>query len=65
MWKKLTTVALASMLALSLAACSAENLKESESATSKYPESNITIVAPSGAGGGWDLTATSNCKNDE
>ncbi len=54
MWKKLTTVTLASMLALSLAACSAD---DAESASSKYPEKNITIVAPSGAGGGWDLTA--------
>ena len=29
MWKKLTTVALASMLALSLAACSADDSSES------------------------------------
>lgn len=59
MWKKLTTVTLASMLALSLAACSAD---DAESASSKYPEKNITIVAPSGAGGGWDLTARAIAK---
>ncbi|MEG0261264.1 MAG: tripartite tricarboxylate transporter substrate binding protein, partial [Lysinibacillus sp.] len=27
-----------------------------------YPKSNITIVAPSGAGGGWDLTARAVAK---
>ncbi|MER2090114.1 MAG: tripartite tricarboxylate transporter substrate binding protein [Sporosarcina sp.] len=64
MWKKLTTVALASMLALSLAACSADESEgKAESTTSKYPESNITIVAPSGAGGGWDLTARAIAKS--
>ncbi|KIL39976.1 transporter [Gordoniibacillus kamchatkensis] len=26
-------------------------------ASSKYPEKAITVVAPSGAGGGWDMTA--------
>ncbi|HLG28001.1 MAG TPA: tripartite tricarboxylate transporter substrate binding protein [Paenisporosarcina sp.] len=59
MWKKLSTVVLASSLALSLAACSSEG---NESATSNYPEKTITIVAPSGAGGGWDLTARSISK---
>lgn len=63
MWKKLTTVALASMLALGLTACSADESEgKVEGATSKYPESNITIVAPSGAGGGWDLTARAIAK---
>ena len=42
-------------LGLTLAACS-----DSEgSGESDYPKNNITIVAPSGAGGGWDLTARS------
>ncbi|MGB3262236.1 tripartite tricarboxylate transporter substrate binding protein [Paenisporosarcina sp.] len=59
MWKKLSTVVLASSLALSLAACSSEG---NESASSNYPEKPITIVAPSGAGGGWDLTARSIAK---
>jgi putative tricarboxylic transport membrane protein len=63
MWKKFTTVALASMLALSLAACSADESEEKvESAVTKYPESNMTVVAPSGAGGGWDLTARAIAK---
>lgn len=30
--------------------------------SSKYPSKNITIVAPSGAGGGWDLTARAIAK---
>ncbi len=59
MWKKLSTVVLASSLALSLAACSSD---ENESASSNYPEKTVTIVAPSGAGGGWDLTARSIAK---
>ncbi|WP_172369538.1 Bug family tripartite tricarboxylate transporter substrate binding protein [Sporosarcina jiandibaonis] len=58
MWKKLTTVALASVLALSLSACS----EEGESASSDYPKNNMTIIAPSGAGGGWDLTARAIAK---
>jgi putative tricarboxylic transport membrane protein len=67
MWKKLSTVALASSLLLSLAACSSDGSNSassdgSKSATSNYPEKNITIVAPSGAGGGWDLTARSIAK---
>jgi putative tricarboxylic transport membrane protein len=58
MWKKLTTVALASLLTLSLAGCSEDASADKKgSSSSKYPENNITIVAPSGAGGGWDLTA--------
>lgn len=59
MWKKLSTVALAGSLALSLAACSSGG---NESASSNYPEKGMTIVAPSGAGGGWDLTARAIAK---
>ena len=58
MWKKLTAVALTGMLALGLAACS----DEGESASSDYPKNNMTIIAPSGAGGGWDLTARAIAK---
>lgn len=54
MWKKLTTAALTGVLALGLAACSSDG---NGSASKKYPERNLTIVAPSGAGGGWDTTA--------
>lgn len=61
MWKKLATVALAGSLALGLAACSSDDAKKGE-ASKNYPERNLTIVAPSGAGGGWDLTARSIAK---
>ncbi|MFC5589359.1 Bug family tripartite tricarboxylate transporter substrate binding protein [Sporosarcina soli] len=61
MWKKLTTFALAGVAALSLAACSTDGEAE-EGASSTYPERNITLVAPSGAGGGWDLTARAIAK---
>ena len=44
-------------LGLTLAACS--DSESSGQSTSDYPKNNITIVAPSGAGGGWDLTARS------
>ncbi len=56
MWKKVTTVAATSLLTLSLVACSSQN-DTPKKTSSTYPEKNITIVAPSGAGGGWDLTA--------
>ena len=59
-WKKLTTVALAGALAIGLAACSKTDGEDQGS--SKYPDRNITIVAPSGAGGGWDLTARAIAK---
>ena len=66
MWKKLTTLTFAATLAVGLAACSSSDGGEkeagSEKGASKYPENNITIVAPSGAGGGWDLTARSIAK---
>ena len=58
MWKKLTAVALTGMLTLGLAACS----EDGESASSDYPKNNMTIIAPSGAGGGWDLTARAIAK---
>lgn len=66
MWKKLTTVALASMLALSLAACSSDSggsaSSDSGGTSSDYPKNNMAIIAPSGAGGGWDLTARAIAK---
>ena len=62
MWKKITTVAFAATLALGLAACSSSDSDGASSDGSDYPKNNITIVAPSGAGGGWDLTARSVAK---
>ncbi|KZE37431.1 transporter [Bhargavaea cecembensis] len=61
MWKKLSAVLLAGSLTLGLAACSEGDSAEADK-TSNYPERNITIVAPSGAGGGWDLTARAIAK---
>lgn len=57
MKKKLITLFSAAALTLSLAACG-----DSNSGDENYPSSNLTIVAPSGAGGGWDLTARSIAK---
>lgn len=57
MKKKFLRMLSIAALGLTLAACSdSEGNGESKS---DYPKNNITIVAPSGAGGGWDLTARS------
>lgn len=61
MWKKLSSVALVASLSIGLAACSSDE-GGSGSSSSDYPKNNITLVAPSGAGGGWDLTARSIAK---
>nr|WP_225321748.1 tripartite tricarboxylate transporter substrate binding protein [Psychrobacillus sp. AK 1817] len=57
--KKFAPIALVATLTLGLAACSSDDggVKASE-----YPKNNITLVAPSGAGGGWDLTARAIAK---
>ncbi|MED5014896.1 hypothetical protein P9859_11540, partial [Geobacillus stearothermophilus] len=54
----------AGMMTLALAACGGNESagakssgSNSGSSASNYPTKPITIVAPSGAGGGWDLTA--------
>ncbi len=61
MRKKLLTLFSAATLSLALAACSdgGEKSDGGKSSTEEYPKNNLTIVAPSGAGGGWDLTARS------
>lgn len=69
--KKFTALLLSSVLALSLTACgggtqestptSEEPAPTTEKASS-YPEKPIIMVAPSGAGGGWDKTARSVSK---
>lgn len=54
----------AGVLAFSLGACSSSDTTSSgkkEEGTG-YPTKAITVVAPSGAGGGWDLTARSLTK---
>lgn len=59
------------ILSVGLAACGNNTSSSGSNTTSStpsgtdastYPERNITIVAPSGAGGGWDLTARSIAK---
>ncbi len=67
--KKFSTVLLSGVIALSLAACggggekaSTDTKSEGTPAASAYPEKPISIVAPSGAGGGWDLTARAVAK---
>lgn len=57
--KKIGALLLTGALALSLAGCG--GTKEAGK-TSNYPEKPIVIVAPSGAGGGWDLTARATAK---
>ncbi|EKN70843.1 hypothetical protein BABA_03229 [Neobacillus bataviensis LMG 21833] len=65
--KRISAVMCAGALALSLGACSSSNSKETAGSAKKeegtgYPTKTITVVAPSGAGGGWDLTARSFSK---
>ena len=78
MKKRSMFVALSALLCVSLAACGGGGGNatgggstanggsaapaSSEAPASTYPEKPITIVAPSGAGGGWDKTARSVAK---
>ena len=61
--KKLLLLCFALTSSVILAACSGDTKTEGtkavdgEASSTGYPDTNITIVAPSGAGGGWDLTA--------
>lgn len=56
----------AALVAVSLTACAGNKTQTQNEGTqvpaSKYPEKPITVVAPSGAGGGWDKTARSLVK---
>ncbi|MFE5323047.1 tripartite tricarboxylate transporter substrate binding protein [Paenibacillus sp. NPDC056579] len=69
-WKASCKVTAISVLALSLAACGsggnsakpAAGGDKGGSAQSKYPERAISLIAPSGAGGGWDMTARTVAK---
>ncbi|TWE08461.1 putative tricarboxylic transport membrane protein [Neobacillus bataviensis] len=67
-FKKISTVMCAGALALSLGACSSNSKETAGSNSGKkeestgYPTKAISVVAPSGAGGGWDLTARSFTK---
>lgn len=60
---KISVVLCAGALAVSLGACSNDAPASSaKKEGSGYPDKTITVVAPSGAGGGWDLTARSLTK---
>lgn len=56
---------LASVMAVSLTACSSASSpagSDNGQKASSYPDKPIVVVAPSGAGGGWDKTARSLTK---
>ncbi|MEE6450130.1 tripartite tricarboxylate transporter substrate binding protein [Gottfriedia acidiceleris] len=50
-----------SLITVSLAACKSNSVTTGSN-NSSYPNKAISVVAPSGAGGGWDLTARSFTK---
>ncbi|GGE07319.1 tricarboxylic transport TctC [Marinithermofilum abyssi] len=62
--KKWTGWILGGLLALGMSACSGggDPFASEKNSTEGYPEKPVTIVAPSGAGGGWDLTARAMAK---
>ncbi|MBN6885422.1 putative tricarboxylic transport membrane protein [Cytobacillus horneckiae] len=62
--KKVSAFLLAGALVAGMAACSSQNTSSDEKSEggAGYPKKTITVVAPSGAGGGWDLTARSFAK---
>ncbi|TCP52167.1 putative tricarboxylic transport membrane protein [Tumebacillus sp. BK434] len=60
MKKKWALAVLTGVMALTLTACGGSS--GTNGTASNYPEKPIVIVAPSGAGGGWDKTARSITK---
>lgn len=60
--KKLGILFASSVLSLSLVACGTAESSTKKSEGNNYPEKPLTIVAPSGAGGGLDTTARSLSK---
>jgi putative tricarboxylic transport membrane protein len=63
-FKKISTIMCAGVLAIGLGACSSKDTSSDggKEVEKGYPQKAITVVAPSGAGGGWDLTARSFAK---
>lgn len=59
MKNKLSVALLTGIMAVSLTACGggAQKTSSNKATDSKYPEKPITVIAPSGAGGGLDVTA--------
>lgn len=60
-FKKTSLFIMTSLIAVSLAACKSSSVTTGSN-NSSYPNKAISVVAPSGAGGGWDLTARSFTK---
>lgn len=61
--KKITAILLTGIFILGLAACTQKpNFNGNGSGANGYPSKPIIMVAPSGAGGGWDQTARSISK---
>lgn len=60
--QKWAVALLSGVMALTLTACSNQANSGETGAKSSYPEKPIIMVAPSGAGGGWDKTARSVAK---
>src|SRR5574342_496686 len=63
-FKRLSAILCAGALALSLGACSSKDTSSDgkKEEGKSYPQKAISVIAPSGAGGGWDLTARSFTK---
>jgi putative tricarboxylic transport membrane protein len=57
MVKKWWNLIVMGIMMLALAACGSNATTKQSSKPSSYPTKPIVFVAPSGAGGGWDLTA--------
>jgi putative tricarboxylic transport membrane protein len=55
--KKWLKVIMMGVIVLGLSACGSKGVTKDSSQRSNYPTKPIVFVAPSGAGGGWDLTA--------
>jgi putative tricarboxylic transport membrane protein len=55
--KKWLQLFMAGIFSLGLTACGSSEANKASTSKSNYPEKPIVVVAPSGAGGGWDLTA--------
>lgn len=60
--RKMNMLMLAGALTIGLAGCSSAENSGGGAKGGNYPEKPISIVAPSGAGGGWDLTARAAAK---
>ncbi len=60
--KSIILLVLSIFLVMSLVGCGGSSEPTSAKKESNYPDKALTVVAPSGAGGGWDKTARSFVK---